>query len=118
MDIKDEDASLASIHQLAHRVVSEWTEKENISLRPAQKHALKNAIAEAMPAFTAAHGEKVLTKYIKLIRQDERRACINAVSEMSESFPGFVSKQRLLNFYAYPEKNTYPEKNKEPETIN
>ncbi len=112
MDQKDENAVLASIHQLSHRVVSDWIDSEKVALRPAQKHALKCAITEAMPAFMAAHGEQVLTKYIESIRQDERKACIDTVSEMIESFPGFISKQRLLNLYAYPEAN------QESETIN
>ncbi len=105
MSNKSTGASPASIDQLSHSLVSEWIESENISLRPAKKKALKNAIAESVPAFLEVNKDQALNRYIEAVKAEERRVCLEAIANIQESFPGYVSKQRLLNLCTYPEEH-------------
>jgi len=105
LNSKSTGASPASIDQLSHSLVSEWIESENISLRPAKKKALKNAIAESVPAFLEMTKNQALNRYIEVVKAEERRACLEAIANIQESFPGYVNKQRLLNLCAYPEEH-------------
>jgi len=96
-------ASPASIDQLSHDVVAEWIESEKISLRPAQQLSLKNAIANSVPAFLETHEDLAMDQFAQTVKEEERKACLDIVAAMEEPFPGFVSKQRLMNIYAYPD---------------
>ena len=102
---KTTGVSPTSIDQLSHSVVAEWVESENISLRPAKKKALKNAIADSVPAFLEVSKDQALNRYIEAVKAEERRACLEAIVNIQESFPGYVSKQRLLNLCAYPDEH-------------
>ena len=86
-----------AVEQLSHYIVSTWVSDCRVSLRPSIKSALKNLIAKSFPDYMGDDGYQNLEDFIALIREQERKACIEAIGNLKEEpFSGFVSKQQAL----------------------
>jgi len=96
-----------AVEQLSHYIVSTWVSDCRVSLRPSIKSALKNLIAKSFPDYMGDDGYQNLEDFIALIREQERKACIEAIGNLKEEpFSGFVSKQQALNACEYRELET------------
>lgn len=97
---------LSGLEKLCHNVVSDWTEVTNITLRPADKAALKKIICQSLPAYFEENQEFLTEKVVMQIREQERQKCIEAIANLDEPISGLINKQRTLNACTYlPQKS-------------
>ncbi len=96
---------LSGLEKLCHNIVSDWTEITNITLRPADKAALKKIICKSLPAYFKENQEFLSEKVVKQIREQERQDCIEAISNLDEPISGLINKQRTLNACTYLPQN-------------
>ncbi|MBX2870423.1 MAG: hypothetical protein KTR18_17205 [Acidiferrobacterales bacterium] len=93
--------------------MSDWVEETNISLRPADKSALKKMICMQVPGFIEDNLASLMEQFINKVKQNERKACIEAISELDEPISGLINKQLTLNVCAYP----HPEREENSATV-
>ena len=89
------------VERLSHKIVSDWVEETNLSLRPSDKAALKKMMCTQIPNFIEDNHAYLCERYLDTVRFSVRNACIDAISKLEEPISGLINKQLTLNVCTY-----------------